>query len=363
MRIRSANQIKPVSTILLVVFLLLYPIPKAVAFETDQYNLPPAPLADIGDEITDHVIGQIRLAADDVNRQIETSEACLVSRNKGCGRADSVRKELDHLRSEEALAHAVYERLSGGNLMTTKFGKWMHGHTFRAQPASYKAPYRESIYLIKPSNYLTLSPTIHMYGHEFGIDKLEHLFQQGHQYYDRVKKELIRGKTNGEAVRKAIEWGKRTERTYYGILTSGVYSNADLFANYVGLKFYQGLTRSIDINGVARPAMLRLDRGLWVAIDDTTMRKHLLRPFITDHMNEAFNPSAFRFTLEGSVRRSVKRNSCDDWRAALPGRTAEAFKKRASELELWNGEDYGHTKRGGFVNIGEICFEPASGHV
>ena len=330
------------------------------AFETDQYNLPPAPLADIGDEVTDYVIGQIRLAADDVNKRITASEACLASMKKGCRRPDRERKELEYLRSEEAVADAVYERLSGGNLMTTKFGKWINGHNFGVQPATYKAPYRESIYLIKPSNYLTLSPTIRMYGFEFGIDKLEHLFQQGHQYYDRVKRELSHGKTNTEAVSKAIEWGKRTERTYYGLLTSGVYSNADLFANYVGLKFYEGLTRSIEINGTARPAMLKLAGGFWIAADDMTLRNHLLKPFIDDHMNEAFNPSAFRFTLEGSVRRSIKRNSCDDWKTAFPDLTNEILKNRSSELELWYGEDYGHTKRRGFVNIGEICFPAMS---
>lgn len=337
--------------------LLLSSLP-ATAFETDQFNLPPDPLADVGDEISEYVAGQLQLAAVNVNARISASEACLaaVDVGKGCDAPKQMRKELEYLRSEPAISRAVYDLLSGGNLMTTKFGKWFHSHKFRAQPASYKAPYLESIYLIKPSNYVTLSPTISMYGHEFGIDKLEHLFQQGHQYFERVDDAMKEGRSREEAVKKAIEWGKRTERTYYGILTSGVYSNADLHANYVGLKFYDGLTRPVKIGDLTRPAMLTLKEGLWHLAAAETLQEYLLKPFISDHMNEAFNPSSFRFTLINSVKKAVKKNSCAQWKADLPDLTAKELSDRARSLELWNGEDYGHTKRRGFVNIGEICF-------
>lgn len=339
------------------IILLLSAMP-ATAFETDQYNLPPEPLADVGDEITEYVAGQLQFAAAAVNARIAAAEACLAASDvsKGCDTPKQLRKDHEYLRSEPAIGQAVYDLLSGGNLMTTKFGRWIHSHKFRDQPASYKAPYFESIYFIKPSNYLTLSPTIRMYGHEFGIDKLEHMFQQGHQYYERVDEAMKEGRSREEAVKKAIEWGKLTERTYYGILTSGVYSNADLHANYVGLKFYEGLTRPVKIGDATRPAMLTLNGGRWHLAAAETLQEHLLKPFISDHMNEAINPSAFRFTLINSVKRAVKKNSCPQWKADLPDLTAKELSDRARSLELWNGEDYGHTKRRGFVNIGEICF-------
>jgi hypothetical protein len=339
---------------------LLFSALPATAFETDQFNLPPEPLADIADEVTEYVTSQLRLASQIVNVRITASEACLASKAKGCDPAEKERKELEYLRSDAAIAKAVYELLGGSHLMTTKFGKWIDAHKFQAQPASYKSPYLESIYLIKPSNYVTLSPTIRMYGHEFGIDKLEHLFQQGHQYLERVNEAVKDGKAHEEAVKKAIDWGKQTERTYYGILTSGVYSNADLFANYAGLKFYQGLARPIDIGGHMRPAMFTLKDGRWQLAADDVLQAQLLRPFISGHMNEAFNPSAFRITLVGAVKRSVKKNSCREWANAFPRLTAEELSDRARSLELWNGENYGHTKRRGFVWIGEICFSSGS---
>ncbi len=357
MQIRAMKQKKFISTLLLAAF-LLHPMSSTLAFETDQFNLPPEPLADIGEEVTEYVVTQLRLASANVNARITASEACLASKAKGCERAEKGRKELEYLRSDAAVAKAVYDLLSGSHLMTTKFGKWIDAHKFRAQPASYKSPYLESIYLIKPSNYVTLSPTIRMYGHEFGIDKLEHLFQQGHQYYERVNVAVKDGKARDEAVKKAIDWGKRTERTYYGILTSGVYSNADLFANYVGLKFYQGLARPIDIGGHMRPAMFTLKDGRWHLADDDVLHAHMLKPFISDHMNEAYNPSAFRLTLVGPVRRSVKRNSCSEWKRNFPALTAAQLREKARSLERWHGQDYGHTKRRGIVNIGEVCFPP-----
>src|ERR1700730_425940 len=39
----------------------------AYGFETDQYNLPPRPLADIGDEVTEHVEQKMRQAIEQIN--------------------------------------------------------------------------------------------------------------------------------------------------------------------------------------------------------------------------------------------------------------------------------------------------------
>lgn len=343
-------------SLLLTIFFLTSSMPPLWAFETDQYNLPPEPLADIGNEVTEYVAEQLKLAAAKLNERIKAAEKCLIAKQKGCDSAAKLQKELQWLRSEQAAAKTVYELLSGSNLMTTKFGKWINGHQFRAQPASYKAPFLESIYLIKPSNYITLSPTIRMYGHEFGIDKLEHLFQQGHQYFERVNDALKEGKTREEAVKTAIEWGKRTERTYYGILTSGVYSNADLNANYVGLKFYEGLTRPITIGDSIRPPMMQFNGARWTLVEGAIIDEQLLKPFVSDHLNEALNPSAFRFTLEGSVKRSIKRNSCDEWKRAFPHITPGQLTAKTRSLEKWNGNDYGHTKRRGLIHISEVCF-------
>jgi len=328
----------------------------ALAFETDQYNLPPVPLADIGDEVSEYVEDNLRKAVAKVNADIEMSVSCLESRTKGCGSAYEQRKKLVHLRSNEAVAHAFFELTGEGNVFTTKFGNWMRVHKFRGTPDRYKTSYEESIFILNPTDYLTISPTVRLFGAEFGIDKLEHFFQQGYKYYTIGRESSAEGKSPNEAARRAIKWGQRTERTYYGLLVSGVYSNADLYANYAGMHFYDGLTKPLQINDKSRPAPLTLKDGSW-SIETRDLRETLLKPFLTDHMNEALNPSAFRFTLVRSVRRAVKKHGCPDWRRAYPEMTEIAMANRSNALEMWNGEDYGFTKKDRIVTIADTCFD------
>ncbi len=331
----------------------------SLAFETDQFNLPKVPLADLGEEVSEHLIESLETAIDSVNKEIAKSEACLAAKSKGCDSPEKERAKLDQLRSEESVAEAFYKLVAGGNLMTTKFGKWMNSHEFRSQPARYKAPYKESIYALNPLNYATLSPTVRLYGHEFGIDKLEHLVQQGHQYYKIYNEAIKKGSAAEDAAQKAIKWGQKTERTYYGLWSSGVYSNADLFANYVGLKFYQGMTKSLQIAETTRPSLVELSNGRW-QITDENPTETILKPFITDHMNEALNPSSYRPTLIRSVRRSVKKYACPEWRDSSPKLNTLELEQRNIALENWLGEDYGFAWKNRRVILGEICFDTES---
>lgn len=65
-----------------------------------------------------------------------------------------------------------------------------------------------------------------------GTDKPDHFWYSGYVYYHLAEKH------GNEA---AIEYGTRTELTYYGMMTSSTFSYADLHANWRGWQFYQGL--------------------------------------------------------------------------------------------------------------------------
>ena len=71
---------------------------------------------------------------------------------------------------------------------------------------------------------------------------------------------------------------------------AGVYSNADLESNYVGFRFYQGLTREIKVGSTTRLPLLVLSDGHWIFNPRVKLRETLLKPFISDHLNEALNP-------------------------------------------------------------------------
>jgi hypothetical protein len=253
-------------------------------FETDQYNLPPKLLADIGVEVTEHVESKLRNAVDKVNAEILMRQKCLAQgtedRSAGvCGSRSDELLRLEYLRSEDAIAREAFAQLGDGMPPFTRMGTWMDSHHFLNQPARYRTSFWKSIFILNPGVALTVSPTVKLYGSEFGTDKIAHVFQQGYTYYKIYRRALADGATPAEATARAVRWGQKSERTFYGTLVAGVYSNGDLCANYVGLKFYQGLTRPIVIGNETRAAVLEIRDGSWKFADNT-------RKFSSSHSSQ-----------------------------------------------------------------------------
>jgi hypothetical protein len=343
---------------------LLAPQRSISAFETDQYNLPPQPLADIGNEVSEHVEQKVRGAVDKVNAEIVILRNCLATeradrRPKGCDSANSSTSRLEYLRSEDGISREVFEQLGSGVPPFTSMGTWMDSHNFVGQPARYRTSYRESIFILNPVIALTISPTVNLYGSEFGTDKIAHIFQQGYTYYKTYRSALKKGATPEEARLRAVRWGQKSERTFYGTLVAGVYSNGDLSANYAGLKFYEGLTHPVRIGVGTRPALLELQDGFWKLSDNPNIREVLLKPFVSDHFSEALNPSIFTRNLgwHAYIRWSVRKRSCEQWLDRYRGLSREGLEERSRALQLWFGEDYGFTDSDHFITIANTCFE------
>ena len=340
------------SSIALLVIVLTLPAP-LLCFETDQYNLPHSSLADIGPEVYEYTVDKLRVSVEKVNSRIRETQKCL--ENSKCDVARS-QQRLDQLRSATAISRAVYDELGYGIIAFAKAGDWINSHKFRAQPARYKTGFRDSIFVWIPTDYLTISPTVNIYGTHLGTDKIAHFFQQGYQYYRIAGREIAKGRSAEDAEAKAVAWGRWTENTYYGTLVGGVFSNADLHANYVGMKFYEGLTKPIKVGDLVRPATLVLENGLWKLSAGGTSEEVLLRPFISDHLNEALNPSLFIPGLRSSIRGIVRKRSCPQWRAAYPTSSRQDFHLLTNSLKLWNGEDYGHKQSRKFISIADTCY-------
>jgi hypothetical protein len=151
-----------------------------------------------------------------------------------------------------------------------------------------------------------------------------------------------------------------TERTFYGTLVSGVYSNADLCANYAGMKFYQGLTREIKIGDEIKPAVLILKDGVWTFNENAALQKLLIKPFLSDHLNEALNPSIFTGGLRAFVRRTVRNQSCRQWLIQHPDYSQTGWNEVTKAMMRWYGEDYGFTDSRNFVTIANTCFNSES---
>jgi hypothetical protein len=331
------------------------------AFETDQYNLPPEPLADIGDEVTDYTESIVRASVSKVNDEILHRENCLKNQAKDCDSLEKNTERLAYLRSDEAVAQEVAKVLGGGIVPYTNSGSWLESHQFAAQPARFKPGFRESLFVFYPTSYFELASTINMFNSQFGTDKIAHFFQEGHGYFKNFKKALKKGSTEIQATEKAVKSGQKSERGIYGTFISGVYSNGDLAADYVGMKFYQGFTDELKINNKIRPAVLKLNDGVWVFNETFAMREMLLKPFISDHLNEALNPSGFTkfMGLNSQVRKVLTRN-CPEWRVQNPDLTKADYEQQTNSLKRWNNEDYGFTEKKNFITIANTCFDEVS---
>lgn len=110
-----------------------------------------------------------------------------------------------------------------------------------------------------------------------GVDKLGHFFVEGFGFFKRA---YIR---NEASLKKAVEWGKFTERTYFGMTTTGVYSHADLVANYNGMRFWNQLflfekdpVSKHQYGYISKP-MLSCKEGVWKLNSKFTLRKYIDR--------------------------------------------------------------------------------------
>jgi hypothetical protein len=85
----------------------------------------------------------------------------------------------------------------------------------------------------------------------------------------------------------------------------------------------------------------------------------LFKPFVSDHLNEALNPSIFTrgLGIRAFVRRTVRKQSCRQWKTKFPALSASSLADSTQSLKLWHGEDYGFTDSKNFVTIANTCFD------
>lgn len=102
---------------------------------------------------------------------------------------------------------------------------------------SYSLSLNDSIY--RDINYLEgfslnikeLSDVVNINDHLIGLDKMGHFFAEGWQYF-----ELTHYKKYN--IDQALKWGEEQEAGKYGYTTTGIFSFADLVANFNGWRFW-----------------------------------------------------------------------------------------------------------------------------
>ena len=102
---------------------------------------------------------------------------------------------------------------------------------------SYSLSLKDSIY--RDINYLDgfslnlkeLSDVVNINGYLVGLDKIGHFFAEGWAYFELTEQD-------GVKIEEALQWGKQQEAGKFGYTTTGIFSFADLVANFNGWRFW-----------------------------------------------------------------------------------------------------------------------------
>ena len=102
-----------------------------------------------------------------------------------------------------------------------------------------------------------------------GTDKLGHFVSQGYTYFKICF-------LKGEGVEKAMLYGINSELTYFGFAATGVFSYADLVANFQGMRFWNDLLGGRpDVLGVQQMPYIQRQNGRWNLVNPVDMRRYL----------------------------------------------------------------------------------------
>ncbi|OFY98807.1 MAG: hypothetical protein A2Z97_05130 [Bdellovibrionales bacterium GWB1_52_6] len=179
-----------------------------------------------------------------------------------------------------------------GFVVFNKFNKWIGNNPeidhLNTRPTSIyrNIPFYKTIVPVS----LIVAETVFVNGNRVGLDKFSHMFTVGWNSY---KKYRIAGES------AANEYDAGTERGLLGLRVSGVYSNADLVADFEGRHFYQSLSEDEVIPG--KDAIIAWEGDY----------PHMQRAFdIADHVNafwdESINTNQYRKGLAQRVLRNLR---------------------------------------------------------
>ena len=346
----------------------LLPLPPALAHESDQYSLPVGrDFADLGPYLTNIIHRAIVDAVAHNNDAVDEAIA----------RGEPSRK-IEELQSGAYIASKVWEFIFVAVPANEVLDLILASEPVKARHPGlitmYRPPvsiYDDALLVVDPTKLVRTffrAGSVDGGGVLFGTDKLIHFINVGRIYHAKYASRIERGLTEKAAMRSAIDSTSRnlltSEDGVLGMLSTGIYSNGDLAADYAGLLFYRNLAEPVRIGARTLPPILERDGPHWrvVARPDSDF----FTVYFTPHWNEVLNPSRFVGYTAGRIRTLVAERCADavDWYRDRHGRqrVREEFEAIARELSTYDGYDYGHkANRNNRVSVAGVCLHGGHG--
>jgi hypothetical protein len=343
----------------------------ALADETDNFYLPlDAALADLGEFLEAVHTLALEEAVKEVNAGIEQALRIKDPATRS--------KRLAQWHEPEALARAVAGRF-GATVAETRLvrnalgGSWAR-RTYPGQATTHSGVWMNfsAHFPLDLRNLMMVvqAPTIKACGVYFGTDKLTHFHHLGWSYYKMYRSLLADGLSKEEALSQAlrhhVHGGWLAEANLYGTLGTAVYSNGDMAANYLGFKFFVNLTETVKLQGAERQPLAVRCGVFWRLNQQVRPQSGWFRAFISDHWNEALNPSYYDWTMRPGIRRVLRSRAAPivQFYTRKAGRPTDPayYDQLAHELSTYYGEPYGHSGRFEKVmTIGNTCLRALQG--
>ena len=214
---------------------------------------------------------------------------------------DAVVASWSHGEDEWRFVTAVYRRI-GGLHYVDRLERWAmeSPEVERIELARGEALMNDfPVLAARFGRIVRIGPIINVNGVYMGTDKIGHFLSQGRKFYKRYR----RLGNEEQAMRRSVT----TERGVFGALTTGIYSNADLVANYEGYRFYRGLFHDAVV--ADKPAILR-----WEGDRPVRQRAFTWADHVNAFWDEALNPNVYAKPLVPYVERRLLA-LCDDFSA------------------------------------------------
>ena len=253
--------IKSLALILMFVPVSLY------SAETDHYTLADSEITDITNELNAYSNSSLADVLEKLNREGDC--------NAKVAEADPFDFDEDYddfITHEKTAEEKLYKELTqifpnhGKSKLINDF---LDGNITRTiiplKESVYKEWTKRTGFLLgrdgAAESPLALSPLIKVGGYVIGVDKLEHMFGMGYAYFKRHH-------INGMSLRRGLKIGIASEKTYLGgnMLATGVFTYADLAANFNGMRFWNHmLQKEDDVLGKAHNygPYITCDAGKW----------------------------------------------------------------------------------------------------
>jgi hypothetical protein len=236
----------------------------APALETDQFYAWARPLRDATDAINAKINADIAAALLDVNTRLGADDCT-------CERVQkAIRHRFSYLIFQKpevwATNTSLLERIPSTPEEELSF---RHDYLYGASSP------------LDAIRFMPPSPTILVDGVRLGTDKLGHFFSVGAWMFISYRYYMQNGRTEDEAVARALALGLASERTILGSMASGVMSLADIEANHKGLLFWKSLCDGKDPVLEKTPSGWRLKRPFDLAA------------YVTPEWDESWQPNVY----------------------------------------------------------------------